>query len=79
MGFCCKIKKKIIGMILLNTQDIQEIKVTNGKAIGSLIISILSILGLILIEGGTFLSVGGLLLGMIGLRETQQLKQNGVN
>lgn len=66
-------------MILLDTQDIQEIKVTNGKAIGSLIIGIVSILGLILIEGGTILSVVGLLLGMIGLRETKQLKQNGGN
>ena len=64
-------------MILLDTQDIQEIKVTNGKAIGSLIIGIVSILGLILKEGGTILSVAGLLLGMIGLRETKQLKQNG--
>ena len=77
MDFCGEINKKIKGLILLNTIDNQEIKVTNGKAIGSLIIGILSILGLILIEGGTFLSVGGLLLGMIGLRETKQLKQNG--
>ena len=40
-------------MILLDTKGIQEIKVTNGKAIGSLIIGIVSILGIILIEGGT--------------------------
>ena len=62
---------------MLNTKDIEEIKVTNGKALGSLIIGIVSILGLILLEGGTILSVVGLLLGMIGIRETKQLKQNG--
>lgn len=62
---------------MLNSQGIQEVKGTNGKAIGSLIIGLVSILGLIFIDGGTILSVAGLLLGMIGLRETKQLKQNG--
>ena len=71
--------KKIKGLILLNTQDNHEIKVTNGKAIGSLIIGILSILGLILFEGGTILSVGGLLLGMIGLEKLNSLNKTEVN
>ncbi|SES44652.1 DUF4190 domain-containing protein [Psychrobacillus sp. OK032] len=61
----------------MDAQETQEIKVTNGKAMGSLIIGIVSILGIILLEGGLILSVLGLLLGMIGLRETKQLKQNG--
>lgn len=55
----------------------QKRNFTNGKAIGSLIIGILSILGFFLMKDGTILSVAGLLLGIMGLREAKKLKQNG--
>lgn len=61
----------------MNNQDIHEIQVTNGKAIGSVLIGIVSILGFILLERGTVLSLAGLFLGLIGLKETKQFNQTG--
>ncbi|WP_456276131.1 DUF4190 domain-containing protein [Bacillus sp. AK128] len=52
-------------------------KTTNGKAIGSLLIGIVSIFGLIFVEEGTLLSIVGLMLGVISLKETKQFKQIG--
>ncbi len=61
----------------MNNQGDVENKGINGKAIGSLIIGIISILGFILIEGDSILSIAGLLLGIIGIREIKKFKQNG--
>jgi hypothetical protein len=60
---------------LLNTQDSE--KTTNGKAIGSLIIGMISIFGLIFIEEGTLLSIAGLILGIMSLKETKPFKEIG--
>ncbi|SDN39061.1 DUF4190 domain-containing protein [Bacillus sp. OK048] len=64
---------------MLKTQVIPENKGTNGKAVGSLLIGILSIFGIFFIGYGAILSVAGLLLGIIGLRETKKLRQKGRN
>ena len=50
---------------------------TNGFAIGSLIIGCLSIIGLIFSQDGRLLSIMGILLGIIGLKEVKQFKQKG--
>ena len=50
---------------------------TNGFAVGSLIIGCLSIIGLILSQDGRLLSIMGILLGIIGLKEVKQFKQKG--
>ena len=62
-------------MIKLNIQSSGE--TTNGKALGTLILGIISILGLIFIKEGTLLSIAGLLLGIISLKEIKQFKQMG--
>ncbi len=62
-------------MILLNIQDPK--KTTNGKAIGSLIIGIIAILGLIFFQEGTLLSIAGLILGIMSLKETKPFKEIG--
>jgi hypothetical protein len=62
-------------VIILNIQNSGEI--TNGKALGTLILGIISILGLIFIKEGTLLSIAGLLLGIISLKEIKQYKQIG--
>lgn len=46
-------------------------KNTNGIAIGSFMIGIISIFGLIFIQEGTALSIAGLILGVFSLKETQ--------
>ena len=63
-------------MIKLNIQNSGE--TTNGKALGTLMfLGIISILGLIFIKEGTLLSIAGLLLGIISLKEIKQFKQIG--
>ena len=62
-------------MVKLNIQNSGE--TTNGKALGTLILGIISILGLIFIKEGTHLSIAGLLLGIISLKEIKQFKQMG--
>lgn len=61
----------------METQPIRDKKVHNGKAIGSVLIGILSIFGIFLIGYGAILSVTGLLLGIFALRETLELTQKG--
>ncbi|WP_223068659.1 DUF4190 domain-containing protein [Paenibacillus caui] len=61
----------------METQIIPENKGTNGKAVGSLLIGILSIFGIVIIGNGAVLSLAGLLLGILGLRETKKLRQKG--
>lgn len=63
---------------MLGTQKNPDKKDTNGKAVGSLLIGIGSIIGIFLVGNGAILSVAGLLLGIIGLRETNKLRQKGI-
>ena len=62
---------------MLETQTIPDKKDPNGKAIGSVLIGIVSILGIFLIGYGGILSVAGLLLGIFALSETKKLRQKG--
>lgn len=61
----------------MDTQIIQEKKDINGKAIGSVLIGIVSILGIFLVGYGAIISVAGLLLGIFALREIKRLTQKG--
>ncbi|MFN7249893.1 MAG: hypothetical protein ACK4M9_03790 [Anaerobacillus sp.] len=51
--------------------------VVNNKAAGSLGIGILTIIGLFLFKEGSLLSIVGLLLGVISLKETKKYKEKG--
>jgi hypothetical protein len=53
-----------------------EPKKINGKALGSLLIGLISIAGMLMVGEGTLLSIAGLIFGLIGLRETK-LQQGG--
>lgn len=63
---------------MLETQNNTDKKDTNGYAIGSLLIGMVSIIGIFLVAKGSILSVVGLLLGITGLRETKKLRQKGI-
>lgn len=56
---------------------IPEKKGINGKAVGSVLIGIVSILGIILVGDGSALGAAGLLLGLFALREIKSLGQQG--
>lgn len=61
----------------LNTYITLENKNTNGKAIGSFILGLIAIFGIPFIDKGRFLSIVGLLLGIIGVIEIKKFEQNG--
>ncbi|MCH1627785.1 hypothetical protein [Fredinandcohnia quinoae] len=61
----------------MNTQVVAERKVTNGKAIASVMIGVLSILGIFLVGEVALISIAGLFLSMVSLRETKKYQQNG--
>ena len=63
---------------MLETQKNPDKKDTNEKAIGSLLIGIVSIIRIFLVGYGGILSVAGLLLGIFGLREIKKLRQKGI-
>lgn len=63
--------KIIKGGILLNELSTFERKEINGKAVGSLLIGIISLLGLFLVGSGGILSVAGLFLGVFSLKDKQ--------
>lgn len=52
----------------MNLEDLE--KNTVGKAIGSLILGLISIFGLMFIQEGTALCIAGLILGIDSLNET---------
>ncbi|OIJ20145.1 hypothetical protein BKP45_10185 [Anaerobacillus alkalidiazotrophicus] len=52
-------------------------KVVNGKIIASFVFGILTIIGLVFFEEGTLLSIVGIMLGVIGLKETKQYEHKG--
>jgi uncharacterized membrane protein len=54
-----------------------ETRRINGKAVGSLLIGLISIAGIMLVGEGAVLSLAGLILGFTGLRETKQGEQTG--
>jgi uncharacterized membrane protein len=62
-------------VIILDSQATE--KVVNNKAAASLVIGVLTIIGLFVFEEGTLLSIVGLLLGVISLKETKQYKGKG--
>lgn len=61
----------------METQIIPEKKGINGKALGSVLIGIMSVFGIFLIGYGAILSAAGLLLGILALGETKKLRQKG--
>lgn len=62
----------------MSNLEVLKINVTNGKAIPSLILGILSILSLIIIPFlGILLGITGLTLGIIGLKEIKHFNQEG--
>lgn len=62
--------------MLDNNKDIDNNKF-NKKAIGSLLLGIISIIGLFFSKYGTILSIAGFLLGFFGLIESRKLEQKG--
>ncbi|ERN53861.1 DUF4190 domain-containing protein [Alkalihalophilus marmarensis] len=52
-------------------------KGTNGKALGSFLTGISAIIGLFFFKEGTILSIVGLMLGVIGLKEIKRYEQKG--
>lgn len=61
-----------------NQQHSEENIHTNGKAVGSLVIGVLAVIGFFLIGEGTMIYVLGLFLGIIALQEIKIHKQNGI-
>ncbi|MCW3491693.1 DUF4190 domain-containing protein [Dethiobacter alkaliphilus] len=61
----------------MSYHEVQESKITNGKAIASLVLGIVSIITTILSIIGLILGVIGLILGIIGLTEINHFKQEG--
>lgn len=61
----------------MSNLDVSKSKVTNGKAIASLILGILSIVTFILTLVGIILGIIGLILGIIGLKEINRFTQDG--
>jgi hypothetical protein len=50
----------------------------NLKAIGSFLIGLFSILGVFLIGEGAIISVAGLLIGFLSIKEIKKSKQKGI-
>ena len=59
-------------------QHPEENEHMNGKAVGSLVIGVLAVIGLFLIGEGTMIYVLGLFLGLIALQEIKTYKQKGI-
>lgn len=62
---------------MLETQKNPNKKDINKEAIGSLLLGIVSMIGIFLVGNGTALSLAGLLLGVLSLREARKLRQKG--
>ncbi len=62
---------------MLETQRNPDKQDMNKEAIGSLLIGIVSMIGIFLVGNGTVLSAAGLLLGVLSLREAKKLRQKG--
>ncbi|WP_186577002.1 hypothetical protein [Aquibacillus kalidii] len=59
------------------SNQVNHVNSINKKAIGSFMIGMIAIFGLIFIKEGTILSLVGLLIGVISLKEGKQLNQRG--
>ncbi|WP_226666233.1 DUF4190 domain-containing protein [Metabacillus litoralis] len=64
-------------VIKINYQNKSENPITNGKAIATLILGILSILAIAFSGLGLLLGVTGLILGIIGLNEIKRFGHEG--
>ncbi|WP_338473060.1 DUF4190 domain-containing protein [Niallia sp. XMNu-256] len=62
---------------MLETKIILENIGMNGKAIGSLLLGIVSTFGIFLVGYGGILSIAGLLLGLFALTEIKKFKLKG--
>ncbi|MFS0874302.1 hypothetical protein [Paenibacillus xylanilyticus] len=63
---------------MLETHKISDKRHTNKIALGSLLIGIISIIGIVLVGYGAILSVAGILLGVLSLKETKQMRQREI-
>lgn len=62
----------------METQLMAEKNNINSKVIGSLLIGFLSLIGLLLVQEGSLLSIIGILFGIVGLIEIKQQRQKGI-